>query len=181
MKSINIIIPCLKEAENLKFLIPQITDNLKKVITDFATKFAAVDKISKETLEPIVNDLIESGSCRHPTRDNPFMNPSLFNSESNDLEPCPSYNNKGIQRIIEDNFNEDLYTDVNDIFGKNNSQRQFYTIPGKSIPNNQKSFAEWLYKTPPTCKEGNGLQCIANQYSSLGEGPWNGTHPPTNS
>ena len=35
MKSINIIIPCLKEAENLKFLIPQITDNLKKVITDF--------------------------------------------------------------------------------------------------------------------------------------------------
>lgn len=129
----------------------------------------------------IVNDLIESGSCRHPTRDNPFMNPSLFNSESNDLEPCPSYNNKGIQRIIEDNFNEDLYTDVNDIFGKNNSQRQFYTIPGKSIPNNQKSFAEWLYKTPPTCKEGNGLQCIANQYSSLGEGPWNGTPPPTNS
>ena len=28
--------------------------------TDFSTKFAAVDKISKETLEPIVNDLIKS-------------------------------------------------------------------------------------------------------------------------
>ena len=40
--------------------IKLIDDNAKKVITDFATKFAAVDKISKETLEPIVNDLIKS-------------------------------------------------------------------------------------------------------------------------
>tara|TARA_Y100000996_G_C22530579_1_gene646265 strand:- start:309 stop:980 length:672 start_codon:yes stop_codon:yes gene_type:complete len=126
----------------------------------------------------IINELDESGVCRVPTKDNPFMNPSLFNSGKNKLEPCSSYNNKGIQKVIEDNFNNDLYMDVNDIFGKNNSQRQFYTVPGKSIPNNQKSFAEWLYKTPPTCKEGNGLQCIANQYSSLGEGPWNGSSPP---
>ena len=40
--------------------IKLIDDKAKKVITDFATKFAAVDKISKETLEPIVNDLIKS-------------------------------------------------------------------------------------------------------------------------
>ena len=42
--------------------IKLIDDNAKKVITDFATKFAAVDKISKETLEPIVNDLIKSNN-----------------------------------------------------------------------------------------------------------------------
>jgi len=40
--------------------IKLIEKKKKKVITDFATKFAAVDKISKETLEPIVNDLIKS-------------------------------------------------------------------------------------------------------------------------
>ncbi len=40
--------------------IKLIDDRAKKVISDFATKFAAVDKISKETLEPIVNDLIKS-------------------------------------------------------------------------------------------------------------------------
>ena len=40
--------------------IKLIDDKAKKVISDFATKFAAVDKISKETLEPIVNDLIKS-------------------------------------------------------------------------------------------------------------------------
>ena len=40
--------------------IKLIDDKAKKVISDFAKKFAAVDKISKETLEPIVNDLIKS-------------------------------------------------------------------------------------------------------------------------
>ena len=48
-------------------------------------------------------------------------------------------------------------------FGKNNSQRQFYTVPGKTNPNDLESYKNWLYSTPPTCKEGNGLQCAANQ------------------
>ena len=60
----------------------------------------------------LINELDDSGICRVPTKDNPFMNPSLFNSGKNKLEPCPSYNNKGIQKVIEDNFNDDLYMDV---------------------------------------------------------------------
>ena len=32
----------------------------KKVISDFNTQFNSVDKLSKETLEPIVNELIRS-------------------------------------------------------------------------------------------------------------------------
>jgi hypothetical protein len=111
------------------------------------------------------------GVCRLPTKNNPFMNPSIY-GDKNDIEPCPSYNNKGIQREIESKFNEDLFRDVTDIFGKNNSQRQFYSVPGKTHPNDQENFAKWLYKTPPTCKEGNGLQCAANQYG-YGGGPGN--------
>ena len=37
-----------------------IDDNAKKVISDFNTQFNNVDKLSKETLEPIVNELIKS-------------------------------------------------------------------------------------------------------------------------
>jgi glutamyl-tRNA synthetase len=37
-----------------------IDSKAKKVITSFANKFESVDKISKETLEPIVNQLIKS-------------------------------------------------------------------------------------------------------------------------
>ena len=39
--------------------IKLIDDKAKKVISDFANRFATIDKISKETLEPIVNDLIK--------------------------------------------------------------------------------------------------------------------------
>ncbi len=37
-----------------------IDDKAKKVISDFNTQFINVDKLSKETLEPIVNELIKS-------------------------------------------------------------------------------------------------------------------------
>ena len=37
-----------------------IDDKAKKVISDFNTQFGNVDKLSKETLEPIVNKLIKS-------------------------------------------------------------------------------------------------------------------------
>ena len=47
-----------------------------------------------------------------------------------------------------------------DIFNKNITQRQFYTMPVTTIPNEQTKFANWLYATPPTCKEGNGDQCV---------------------
>ena len=40
--------------------IKLIDDKAKKVISDFTNKFANVDELSKETLEPIVNELIKS-------------------------------------------------------------------------------------------------------------------------
>ena len=40
--------------------IKLIDDKAKKVISDFNSQFASVDKLSKETLEPIVNGLIKS-------------------------------------------------------------------------------------------------------------------------
>ena len=40
--------------------IKLIDDKAKKVISDFKTQFGNVDKLSKETLEPIINELIKS-------------------------------------------------------------------------------------------------------------------------
>ena len=40
--------------------IKLIDDKAKKVISDFTNKFANVDDLGKETLEPIVNELIKS-------------------------------------------------------------------------------------------------------------------------
>lgn len=109
-----------------------------------------------------LNDL--ETQCRIPKKENPFMNPTLKDFGSGKPPPpksCPSYNNVGVQRRIEDLFNEDLYRDVTDVFGKSNSQRQFYTVPGNQVPNDQGAFAQWCYGTPPTCKEGNATACLA--------------------
>ena len=48
-----------------------------------------------------------------------------------------------------------------DIFGKENSQRQFFSVPGRGGVPDQSAFAHWLYRTPDTCKEGNGLACMS--------------------
>ena len=148
------------------FYIPLIVAGLSYIINR---------KYDKTRLNHISNQLMNGSEsqelldelkseCRVPTKENPFMNPSLAEIGANKKiqESCDSYNNKGLQRVIEKNFNEDLYRDPNDIFGKNNSQRQFFSVPSIT-GEEQGKFAHWLYGTPPTCKEGNGLQCAANQ------------------
>lgn len=111
-----------------------------------------------------INDLVTE--CRVPTKDNPFMNPGLLefsNDNINMPKSCPSYNNVGVQKRIDELFNKDLYRDVKDVFNKNNSQRQFYTVPGNQVPNDQNSFANWCYGMPETCKEGNKLSCLSGK------------------
>ena len=67
-------------------------------------------------------------------------------------EACDT-NDVEIKKQIDSSFNNNLYKDVNDVFGKMNSQRQFYTMPSTTIPNAQDDFAKWLYLNPKTCKE----------------------------
>ena len=76
------------------------------------------------------------------------------------------YKNPKLDKLINDNFNYNLYRDVSDIFGRNNSQRQFYTMPVTTIPNNQKKFANWLHGKNETCKT-DTKYCNSNLYNNL--------------
>ena len=103
------------------------------------------------------------GSCRIPTKDNPFMNPEIsdFGNNMEVKEACTSFDNKGIQKKIDEYFDDGLFKEFSDIFNNKNSQRQFFTVPGRDVPNDQGSFAQWLYGSPPTCKEGNQIDCLS--------------------
>jgi hypothetical protein len=109
------------------------------------------------------NDDIQG--CKLPTKENPFMN-TTFNDykDGNLMKACNSYDNSVVRNMENEYFNNDLYRNTDDIFNKENSQREFYTMPVNSIINDQTKFAEWCYKTPPTCREGNTLQCVADLY-----------------
>jgi hypothetical protein len=95
-----------------------------------------------------------------PTKDNPFMN-ILVNEYSDNPTRGPAANieDPKIKSEIDKNFNFNLYKDVNDIWDKNNSQRQYYTMPSTTIPNDRDSFAKWLYDTKYICKDGDLEMC----------------------
>lgn len=88
-----------------------------------------------------------------PTTENPFMNINLITDNKEKESAPPSWNNEDLQKNIEDKFGYNLYRDVGDLYGKSNSQRQYYTAPSTTIPNNQTAFAKWCYNVGPTCKE----------------------------
>jgi hypothetical protein len=68
---------------------------------------------------------------------------------------------------LDDLFRVQWYSDPTDVFGKSQSQRQFVTQPSTTVPNDQKSYQEWLYKIPgKTCKEGNAEACLYNKSGS---------------
>ena len=95
----------------------------------------------------------EKAICRKPKKDNPFMNPLLNDISVYPEQPPVACNadDEDIKEKMVDCYNEDLYRDVDDLFERYNSQRQFYTVP-KLYPNDQKAFAEWCYKSDNICK-----------------------------
>jgi hypothetical protein len=61
---------------------------------------------------------------------------------------------------LDDFFRVNWYNDPTDVFGKTQSQRMFVSQPSTTIPNDQGSYQDWLYKIPgKTCKEGNPEAC----------------------
>jgi hypothetical protein len=91
--------------------------------------------------------------CQRPTEGNPFMNVSIEDYYSNPdrLPACPYTSD--IQDEVDHYFTKNLFADTCDIYGKYNSQRQYYTMPSSTIPNDRQTFANWLFKTGKTCKE----------------------------
>ena len=96
-----------------------------------------------------------------PTAANPFMNVLLDEIKYNPTIPsADSISDPNNQVILDDFFRVQWSSDPTDVFGRSQGQRQFYTMPSTSIPNDQGSFQNWLYLIPgKTCKEGNRDAC----------------------
>ena len=98
---------------------------------------------------------------------------NAMNYDSRYRQPaCAPIDDEVVQKNIDEFFNENLFKDVSDIYNKRASQRQFFTMPYTTFPNDSGNFAKWLYGRPPTCKEGNGAQCVADNYERLQGGSY---------
>ena len=103
---------------------------------------------------------INEGIYTKPTKENPFMNVLLNEYIHNPSRPqAASIDNPEIRNDIDKHFNHNLYKDVDDVWGKANSQRQYYTTPNTQIPNDRDAFAKWCFQDPNVCKDGDAQMC----------------------
>jgi hypothetical protein len=114
----------------------------------------------------------KDGSKTLPTAANPFMNVLVDEVKYNPTRgsaaaiDCPL-----IQDKLENFYRVQWWSDPTDVYGKNQGQRQFYTMPSTSVPSDRQSFQDWLFKIPgKTCKEGNRDAC--NPGTNGGPIPW---------
>lgn len=107
-----------------------------------------------------------------PTSRNPFMNILINEMKYNPSRPeAESVSDPVVKQTVDDYFRVQWFSDPTDVFGKNQNQRQFVTQPSTTVPNDQGSFANWLYRIPgKTCKEGGREACLSG--SDGGPIPW---------
>ncbi len=107
-----------------------------------------------------------------PAPNNPYMNVLVHEVKYNPTRAgaadvdCPA-----VKETLENYYRVQWWADPTDVYGKSQDQRMFYTMPSTSIPNDQASFQDWLFKIPgKTCKEGNRDACTPG--TNGGAIPW---------
>jgi hypothetical protein len=114
-----------------------------------------------DAADEYVNDVIGTKERTQPTGANPFMNVLLTEIGDNPMRP-PAENGEFLKRQFSNVFQDRVYGDPGDVFQKTQNQRTWAVQPNTSIPNDQDSFQNWLYRTPGrTCKEGNARACTS--------------------
>ena len=80
------------------------------------------------------------------------MNLLISDSFKEKKEAC-DINDNTIRTIVDEKFKNDLYQNTSNIYNNRIDQHSYYTMPNTKVPNDQKTFAEWLYKRPINCDE----------------------------
>ena len=130
--------------------------------------------------ELYVPDVIGSGPTARtqPTAANPFMNVLVSEYSDNPLRPAAAnVQNVAVRNELDSYFDTMFATDPGDTFNRTQSQRQWVTMPSTTIPNDQESYQNWLYRVEGrTCKEGNLGAC---NFSTDNKMPWREMKPAT--
>jgi len=152
----------------ISLLLVCYTKNLNYIILIILV-FIITYIIHKELYNKII-EKYNSNNLIEPTPVNPVGNILQSDHQNVGKKLTNLLKDTTIRNKIRKSLDHQLYRDESDIFDNLHSQRTFYTMPVTTIPNKQKAFANFLYKMPPTCKEGNGDMCVNNIYAPLSQG-----------
>jgi hypothetical protein len=148
------------------FQAPKIQQTTVK--ENFETNVPANDELPEQVI---------GSKVTYPTAKNPFMNVLVDEIKYNPYRSkAASVYDPEVSVGLEDYFKTQFINDPTDVFGKSQSQRQFYTTPSTTVPNDVDSYQDWLYRIPgKTCKEGGRESCLPG--SDGGVIPWLNINP----
>jgi len=98
----------------------------------------------------IEKDEIHNRYCVKPTKDNPFMNVSLNDYDEFPNRPAAC---KDINEVVDALYKSGAPVNETDPFNVKGGDRQFYTTPSTTIPNDSDSFRSFLFDLKPTLKQ----------------------------
>jgi len=156
---------------SIKILVSAIITLAVIVIMYRSKKASAIkqkinDKIVKEGFTNPNFYKAHEGKFTNPTKTNPLMNVLLPEIKYNPQRKAgaPAFNPAVEKRINESagNVGPDprLFVDLGDSISFEQSMQRFYTTANSRVPNDQTAFAKFCYGDMPSCKEGDGLQCL---------------------
>lgn len=158
------------------FLVVFFVVYYKTVIntTNYDTNGSETDKEGFEQKERVPDGVLEEligDKVTYPTAKNPFMNVLIDEIKYNPTRPqAMSVMDPSVEVSFDQFFKTQFTNDPTDVFGKTQSQRQFYVTPSTTVPNDVDSYQNWLYKIPgKTCKEGGPCIISGTEGAAL---PW---------
>ena len=165
--------PTFFELTQMKWDTEGFTDSNKG-----SSNGSSTGSMEKKTNPADVYDVIGGAApATVPSAKNPFMNILIDEIKYNPTRPVAvSVLDPSVKVALDDFFRTEFYSDPTDVFGRSQSQREFVTMPSTSIPNDQASYQDWLYKIPgKTCKEGGREACLPG--TDGGALPWMNVNP----
>jgi hypothetical protein len=134
-------------------------------LTGFPPSAVAEDQDDDEVLLKNPVEFRKGSLCVPPTRNNPFMNPSITDIKDDpNRPPACQVSDPDIKDRVNAEYYKNLFRDTNDVFGRDTMARQFITQPSTTYPNNREGFQEFLYggvNDPGLCRKDPSL-CINN-------------------
>lgn len=85
----------------------------------------------------------------------PSFNPDVYEDITRASKNTVQYLNPGIK-----NTNKQLFGDLAQNYEFDFSMRNFYSMPNTRVTNDQGAYAEYLYGSMPSCKDGNAFACV---------------------
>ena len=89
----------------------------------------------------------------------PSFNTEVYEDISNNTKKMIQKLNPGIK-----NTNQQLFGDLGEKFEFDQSMWQYYSNPNTKIPNDQGAFADFLYGDMPSCRGGDDIACIKDNF-----------------